>query len=75
MIDGIVDFFWPRIRLILNFVGTVMIAFAFGKNIEDAHQEDKKGRPIYLASFLRPRLFKVGMFVLIAGFFISILSA
>ena len=43
--------------LLLNIVGTMMITFSFGKNREDAHQIDKKGRKIYLASVFRPKLF------------------
>ena len=57
-----------RLGLFLNVVGTVMIAFSFGKNIEDAHQLDKKRRKVYLASFLYPRLFNWGLIIIIFGF-------
>jgi len=64
---------YPYLGLILNFVGTLLIAFSFGKNIGDAHQDDSKGRPVYLASFLYPRMFRIGMVLLILGFLVSII--
>jgi hypothetical protein len=60
-----------EIGLVLNIVGTFMIAFSFGKNITDAYQLDKKGRKIFLASFLYPKLFKLGLAFLTIGFFYS----
>ncbi len=56
------------VGLFLNLVGTIMVAFAFGKNPGEAHQEDEKGRKLYLASFLRPNMFRVGLVVLGVGF-------
>lgn len=56
------------IGLGLNFAGTVLIAFSFGKNIGEAHQEDERGRIIYLASFLHPRWFWCGLTLLGGGF-------
>lgn len=58
--------------LALNFAGTLLIAFSFGKNIGEAHQEDDRGRIVYLASFLRPRWFWCGLIVLGAGFLFQI---
>jgi hypothetical protein len=60
-----------RIGLVLNIIGTLMIAFSFGKNLEDAHQMDRKGRKVYLASFLHPKLFKLGLAVIIFGFMLQ----
>ena len=57
-----------RVGLILNIMGTIMIAFSFGKNFEEAHQVDKKGRKVYLASFLYPKLFNWGLVIIIVGF-------
>ena len=57
-----------KLGLLLNIVGTIMIAFSFGKNREDAHQVDEKERKIYLASFLRPKLFRWGVVIIIFGF-------
>jgi len=73
IVQLVLEFIWSRSGLILNFIGSLLIAFSFGKNIADAHQEDSKGRRIYLASFLRPRMFKVGMLLLIIGFLLSII--
>ena len=74
IIERAVNFIWPRLGLVLNLIGTLLIAFSFGKNIEKAHQVDDKGRKIYLASFLHPRMFKLGMFLLILGFLLNILK-
>ena len=60
-----------RLGLLLNIAGTMMIAFSFGKNREDAHQIDEKGRKIYLASFLRPKLFRWGLWIIILGFLLQ----
>jgi hypothetical protein len=58
--------------LILNFIGTVLVACAFGANLGGAYQEDDKGRRIYLASFLRPRMFWLGLALLGAGFLLQL---
>ena len=59
--------------LILNIAGTLLISFSFGKNLEEAHQFDDKGRKIYLASFLHPREFKWGITLLCIGFILQLL--
>ena len=66
-----------RLGLILNIIGALLIAFAFGKNLEDAHQTrkswiTKKEIPVYLASFLHPVFFRIGCVLLILGFTISL---
>ncbi len=63
-----------EIGLVLNIVGTFIIAFSFGKNLGDAYQLDKKGRKIFLASFLYPKLFKLGLALLTIGFFLQLLA-
>ncbi len=67
------DFICLKLGLILNLLGTILVALSFGKNLEEAHQIDKKGRRIYLASFLHPSWFKAGMFLIILGFLLSII--
>jgi hypothetical protein len=70
-----VDWFTlSRIGLIFNFVGTVMIALSFGRNLGEAYQSDKQGRRIYLASFLSPLLFKLGLVVAALGFLLQLLA-
>jgi hypothetical protein len=70
-----VDWFTlSRIGLIFNFVGTVMIALSFGRNLGEAYQTDQKGRRIYLASFLSPLLFKVGLVLAALGFLLQLLA-
>ena len=64
-----------RIGLVLNIAGAVMIAFSFGKNLADAHQMDGKGRKVYLVSFLRPKVFKLGVAVLIFGFILQLVGS
>ena len=63
-----------RIGLVLNIVGTVMIALSFGKNLADASQKDGKGRNVYLASFLHPKLFKLGLAIIIFGFILQFVA-
>jgi hypothetical protein len=69
-----IDFFINSLGLLLNIIGTLLIAFAFGKNLEDANQTDKKGSKILLASFLHPCWFKWGIGILLNGFFLQLLS-
>ena len=59
--------------LVMNIVGTILISFSFGKNLEDAYQTDRKGRRVYLASFLRPTWFRWGIIVLLLGFCVQLL--
>ena len=63
-----------RIGLIFNLVGTVLVACSFGRNLEDAHQTDTKGRPVYLASFLYPSLFRWGLGAICVGFLLQFLA-
>ncbi len=63
-----------KIGLVLNIIGTLMIAFSFGKNLADAYQLDKKGRKIYLASFLYPKLFNWGLILIILGFILQLMA-
>ncbi|HBR18213.1 MAG TPA: hypothetical protein DD725_11540 [Deltaproteobacteria bacterium] len=66
--------FLAKIGLVLNILGTLMVALSFGKNLEEAHQLDKKGREIYLASFLRPKLFYCGLTIIIIGFILQVMA-
>jgi len=63
-----------KMGLILNILGTVMIALSFGKNRADANQPDEKGRKEYLASFLHPKLFKWGLAIIILGFILQFVA-
>ena len=56
-----------KIGLVLNVVGTIMVALSFGKNLAEAHQMDEKGRRIYLAAFRYPKLFYWGLAILVIG--------
>ena len=70
--DSILGFLTlARVGLLLNLVGTIMVALSFGKNPGEAHQSDAKGRPIYLASFLNPSLFRWGLAVISVGFLLQ----
>lgn len=53
--------------LILNIVGTILVAFSFGDPPSTA-QQFKNGRAINLAAFLHPRWFKIGVALIIVGF-------
>jgi len=63
-----------RVGLFLNMLGTVMIALSFGKNLADAHQMDEKRRKVYLASFFHPKLFKLGLAIIILGFILQFVA-
>lgn len=52
----------------LNFGGTVLVALSFGRNFGGAYQTDERGRRIYLASFLYPWLFRLGLALAAVGF-------
>jgi hypothetical protein len=62
-----------RVGLFMNMLGTLMIAFSFGKNPADANQVER-GRKVYLASFLHPKLFYLGLGIFILGFFMQFLA-
>ena len=64
---------FTRSGLILNIVGTLMVAFSFGRNLEDAHQV-KNGHKVYLSSFLHPKLFAGGVIIIILGFFLQLIA-
>lgn len=66
--------FLAKIGLVLNIVGTLIVALSFGKNLEEAHQLDNKGRKIYLASFLHPRFFYWGLAIIIIGFILQVMA-
>jgi len=65
-------FIFTKTGLILNLVGTIMLALSFGKNLADAHQLDEKGRKIYLVSFRHPKLFYCGIGLIILGFLLQL---
>jgi hypothetical protein len=62
------------IGLIVNFVGIVLIAISFGGTVEGAQQTDSRGRKIYLAALLHPRVFLFGLSILGLGFLLQIIS-
>lgn len=66
--------FLAKIGLVLNIVGTLIVALSFGKNLAEAHQLDNKGRKIYLASFLHPKLFYWGLAIIIIGFILQVIA-
>jgi hypothetical protein len=63
--------FWSKWGLILNFVGTILVAISVGKNPGGAYQSGKWGR-IFLAVFY-PVWFRVGLSLLAFGFFFNFL--
>lgn len=63
-----------RVGLLLNFVGTVLLAFSFGRNLEGAYQRDTNGRKVELASFTHPRRFRVGVALVAFGFLVQLLT-
>lgn len=51
-----------------------MVALSFGKNLANAHQLDRKGRKVYLASFLHPKFFFWGLTLIIIGFILQLID-
>lgn len=74
MINSIQLFIWDKLGLLLNLIGTILIAFSFGKNLGEAYQEDNRGGRIYLASFISPMAFKCGIGLVIIGFLLQIIT-
>ncbi len=69
MMQSALKFLTPtRIGLILNLVGTLMVAASFGKNPEGAYQDLGKDSKVYLTSCLHPRLFIGGLILIMLGF-------
>lgn len=69
LLDPALGWWLEKGGLILNLIGALMVAFAFGPNPGGAHQ---KG--ISLASFLHPWLFTWGLVILMVGFFLQLLG-
>ena len=74
MINSILTFILEHAGLILNFVGTLLIALSFGKNLGGAYQVNEKGKKIYLASYISPIMFKIGIVVVMTGFLVQIIT-
>lgn len=77
--DWVFNFIFKNSDLILNIIGTLLIAFSFGKHIGEAYDEKinpitKKEIKVYLVSFLHPLLFKIGCGLLIIGFIIALVK-
>ena len=70
----LIQFLLLKFGLILNIIGTIMIACSFGKNLADAYQSNENGRKIFLASFLHPNLFKWGLILIFIGFLLQLIS-
>ena len=74
-IMDIINYFTPtRIGLFLNFLGTIMISFSFGKHLGGGYDVNKKGEKIYLSSFLYPKLFRWGLIILGFGFVLQFID-
>ena len=64
-----------RLGLLFSVIGTLLLAFAVGENLEKAHQTDKKGKPVYLAIIKSPLKLKWGIILVIVGFFAQFLAS
>jgi hypothetical protein len=63
-----------QVGLVLNTIGSLLIALAFGKPPSSAYQQNEKGQKVSLAAFNHPLGFKIGITLLIFGFLISFLD-
>jgi len=62
------------IGVVLNFVGTLFLAYSFGPAL-DGYQTDDKGRSVKLAAFVGPRRFRWGLILIGLGFALQVPSA
>ena len=67
------DILCPQLGILLSLTGTFLVACSFGENLEGAYQTTKKGRKVYLASFLHPWWFRVGMVIIFIGSMLSVI--
>jgi hypothetical protein len=65
--------FLNRVGLLLNFVGSVLIALSVGKPPSEAYQTDNRGRKISFAVISRPWALW-GLVILIFGFAASLIA-
>jgi hypothetical protein len=65
-------YIFTKTGLVLNIVGTLILALSFGKKPADVHQLDEKRRKIYLVSFRYPQLFYWGIGLIILGFILQL---
>lgn len=69
--ENIYNFLLKNLGLILNLIGTVLIAISFGrypKKEAAPHTFDGKGGKKYIAYFNYPKLFCFGLILLFFGF-------
>ena len=62
------------IGLTLNFVAAIFVALSIDKCPSEVYQEDEKGRKIHLTAMVHPLGFKIGLILLIFGFFLQFVS-
>jgi len=67
-------FIWAHLGLLMNFVGTLMMAFSFGKSTVGTEEVTDNGKVYSTASFKHPLLFKWGVILLSMGFLISLIA-
>lgn len=59
--------------LILNVLGTLFIAFAFGSQKDDLiGNTDEKGKKLHFSYFKHPIIFIIGIILIILGFLIQL---
>ena len=64
-----INFIYINLGVILNLLGTILIALAFGKYPKDgAPYTEEKGEKKYIAYFNYPYLFWLGILFLSVGF-------
>lgn len=63
-----------QIGLILNLVGTLLMAFAIGEFDGAWTKHEKTNKNVYLALFKHPTLMKIGISLFISGFVFSFAS-
>ncbi len=63
-----------KIGLLANLLGTVSLAFAFGKQKNDiAMNTDESGKYLHFSYFKHPNLFWLGLGLLFIGFFLQLI--
>jgi hypothetical protein len=63
---------WTLLGLILNFAGTVLVAFSFKRGTVMAWQEKDKNPKMQYMIYYSPSMFKLGIFMIASGFIFQI---
>ena len=62
------EIFISKIDLIVSIIGCLLVAYSIGKNPDDV----KNTEGVYVVSFLHPKIFRIGIILIVGGFSLAI---